>query len=76
MVQLEGPGVFEIVAKATPNISYFDKYQYHEPRAELLGEDQAELDRRIAEADAAWKEVLSAAKNGGVFVGGFNRALG
>ena len=74
--QLEGPGVFEIVAKATPNISYFDKYQYHEPRAELLGEDQAELDRRIAEADTAWKEVLSTAKNGGVFVGGFNRALG
>ena len=74
--QLEGPGVSDIIRKATPSISHFDGYVYGAPRTELLSEDQADIDRRVADADAAWNGVLSIAKNGGRFVSGFSRALG
>ena len=71
--QLEGPGVYEIVRDATPSISYFDRYAKGEPRSELFSEDQADLDRRVATGEKAWSKVLSVAKNGGLFVGNFNR---
>ena len=71
--QLEGPGVYETVRDATPSISYFDRYAKGEPRSELFSEDQADLDRRVADAEAAWSNVLAIAKNGGLFVGNFNR---
>ena len=70
--QMEGPGVFEILEAAIPSLSYFDKYQYGSPRSELLSEDLADLERRIADADKAWGEVLAIAKNKGKFVSGFN----
>ena len=73
---LEGPGVSEIIAAATPSLAYFDKYRYCTPRAELLDEDQADLDRRVADADAAWAKVLATAKNGGRFVDGFKKVTG
>ena len=74
--QLEGPGVFEILAEATPSISYFDKYFFGELRCEVLTEDQDNLDRRVAAAEKAWAKVISIAKNKGRFVGDFNdRAL-
>ena len=74
--QFEGPGVFEIIEAATPSLSYFDKYGYCVPRGELFAEDQAELDRRVADADAAWKRVLAIAQNEGKFVGGFKKVTG
>ena len=70
--QLEGPGVYEIIAEATPSLSYFDRYVYGRPRSELFVEDQANLDRRVADAEAAWKKVMAIAKNGGLFVRDFN----
>ena len=70
---LVGPGVFEILRDATPTISYFDKYVYGTPRSELLTEDLDDLDRRIAESEAAWSRVLAIAKNKGLFVEDFNR---
>ena len=72
---LEGPGVSKILGEATPALSYFDKYTYGSPRGELFAEDQSELDRYVAEADAAWKSVLTIANNGRRFVEGFGRAL-
>ena len=74
--QIEGPGVFEIVEAATPSLSYFDKYGYCVPRGELFAEDQADLDKRVADADAAWNKVLAIAKNGGMFVEGFKTVTG
>ena len=74
--QLEGPGVSDIIAAATPSLAYFDKYGYCEPRAELLDEDQDVLDRRVAAADAAWAKVKAVAKNGGMFVNGFKTVTG
>ena len=70
--QAEGPGVFEIVAAATPSLSYFDKYQYGVPRSELFSEDLNDLEKRVADAEKAWNDVLAIAKNGGRFVDGFN----
>ena len=70
--QLEGPGVADIIEKATPSLSYFDKYLYYKPRPELLNEDQAKLDKIVADAEAAWKDVLAVAKNKGRFVNGFS----
>ena len=70
--QLEGPGVYEIIAEATPSLSYFDRYVYGRPRSELFAEDPADLDRRVAAAEAAWKKVMAIAKNGGLFVRDFN----
>ena len=67
---LEGPGVFESLAEAMEDVSYFDKYN-GTPRSELFAEDSDELDRRVAVADGAWKRVLAVAKNGGIFVDGF-----
>ena len=69
--QLEGPGVADIIEKATPSLSYFDKYLYYKPRPELLDEDQAKLDKIVADAEAAKKELLAIAKNKGEFVRGF-----
>ena len=74
--QFEGPGVFEIVEEATPSLSYFDRYVYGKPRGELFAESQDDLDRRVADAEAAWKRVLAVAKNGGRFVAGFKKATG
>ena len=74
--QLEGPGVSDIIAAATPSLAYFDKYGYCEPRAELLDEDQGALDRRVDAADAAWAKVKAVAKNGGMFVNGFKTVTG
>ena len=70
--QLEGPGVYEILAEATPSLSYFDRYVYGRPRSELFVEDQSNLDRRVADAEAAWAKVMAIAKNGGLFVRDFN----
>ena len=70
--QLEGPGVYEILAEATPSLSYFDRYVYGRPRSELFVEDQANLDRRVVDAEAAWAKVMAIAKNGGLFVRDFN----
>lgn len=69
---LEGPGVFDIITKAMPAISYFDRYALGQPRSELFLENQADLDGRIAECDKAWAEAKATGKNGGRFVGGFN----
>ena len=74
--QFEGPGVFEIIEAATPSLSYFDKYGYCVPRGELFGESQADLDRRVADAEAAWKRVLAIAKNDGLSVAGFKKVTG
>ena len=71
--QLEGPCVYEILRDATPALAYFDKYRYGEARSELFAEDQADLDRRVSVAEAAWSNVLKIAANGGRFVNGFNR---
>ncbi|MGN0833574.1 MAG: beta-N-acetylglucosaminidase domain-containing protein [Kiritimatiellia bacterium] len=71
--QLEGPGVFELLAQAMPSLAYFDKYRYGEPRGELFTEDIAELERKLATAEKAWREVTAIAGNGGVFVGGFSQ---
>ena len=71
---VEGPGVSEVIKEATPYLAYFDKYVYGKPRIEVLTEDQADLDGKIAAAEAAWQKVLSLAKNGGLFVKDFNRA--
>ena len=70
--QMEGPGVFEILAAATPSLSYFDKYQYGAPRSELFSEDLDDLEKRVADAEKAWSDVLAIAKNGGRFVDGFH----
>ena len=70
--QLEGPGVYEILHEATPSISYFDKYKYGQPRSELFGESQADMDKRVAAAEKAWSNVLTIARNGGMFVNDFN----
>ena len=70
--QLEGPGVFDIIAAATPSLSYFDKYALGRPRSELFAEDQADLDRRVADAEKAWSNALAIAKNNGTFVKGFS----
>ena len=72
---LEGAGVSKALGKAIPTLSYFDKYAYGTPRGELFAEDQADLDSRVAEAEAAWKEADSLSKNGGKFIDGFRRAL-
>ena len=69
---MEGPGVFEIIAKATPVLAYFDRYALGNPRSELFMEDQADLDGRIAECEKAWEEAKATGKNGGRFVSGFN----
>ena len=73
--QLEGPGVAETISEATPSLSYFDTYEYGTPRGELFAEDQSDLDRRVADADAAWQKAVAIAKNGGRFVAGFKRGL-
>ena len=70
--QLEGPGVSEIIAAATPALTYLDKYKYGKPHGELFAEDADDLDRRVAVAEGAWSNVLAIAKNGGLFVGNFN----
>ena len=72
---VEGPGVFDILSEALPSLSYFDKYVYGKPRIEVLTEDQADLDRKVAIAENAWKKALSVAKNGGRFVNGFSRGI-
>ena len=41
----------------------------------MFAEDQADLDSRVVEAEAAWKEADSLSKNGGKFIDGFRRAL-
>ena len=69
--QVEGPGVFEALAEGLPALSYFDKYVYGRPRVEVLTEDQADLDRKVAAGEAAWEKAMSFAKNGGLFVEGF-----
>ena len=69
--QLEGPGVFEILHMAIPSVEYFDKYAYGQPRSEVFSEDLTDLERRLRDAEDAWNRVLSVAKNGGHFVGGF-----
>ena len=71
--QLEGPGVFEVLAEATPSISYFDKYVHGNPRGELMTEDPDKLDMIASDGEDAWRRVLAIAKNGGMFVMGFNR---
>ena len=70
---LVGPGVFEILRDATPALAYFDKYCHGSVRSELLTEDLADLDRRIAESEAAWSKVMAIVKNNGLFVEDFNR---
>ena len=72
---LEGAGVADIISRATPSLSYFDTYEYGKPRGELFAEDQADLDRRVAEADAALAKAMALAKNGGTFFNGFARGL-
>ena len=69
---LEGPGVYGILHDATPSIAYFDKYKYGQPRSELFAEDQSDLDKRVADAEDAWKKVLAIANNGGMFVNDFS----
>ena len=69
--QLEGPGVSEIIAAATPSLTYLDKYKYGKPHGELFSEDADDLDCRVAVAEAAWSNVLSIARNGGLFVENF-----
>ena len=69
--QVEGPGVFEALSEGLPALSYFDKYVYGRPRVEVLTEDQADLDRKVAAGEAAWEKAMSFAKNGGLFVAGF-----
>ena len=69
--QLVGPGVYEILKKATPRLEYFDKYIYGRLRSEVLLEDQADLDSRIADSETAWNNVLAIAKNDGLFVSDF-----
>ena len=65
----------ELMAAATPNLAYFDRYHDGEFQGELFGEDADDLDRRVAEARLAWKKLLSIAKNGGRFVRGFKTGL-
>ena len=69
--QVEGPGVFDALSEALPDLSYFDKYVYGRPRVEVLTEDQTDLDRKVAAGEAAWAKAMSLAKNGGMFVKGF-----
>ena len=69
--QLEGPGVFETLAAAIPEISYLDKYPGGKPRSELFTEDPNQLDKIAADGTEAWNKVLAIAKNGGKFVEGF-----
>ena len=73
IAQLEGPGVFEILSVAIPPISYLDKYSHGRPRSELFTEDQSNLDKLVADGEDAWRRVMEIAKNGGLFVSGFNR---
>ena len=61
--QVEGPGVFEIIANAIPGISYFDKYRYGKPRSELFSEDPDHLDRLVEDAEDAWRNALAIMKN-------------
>ena len=68
---LEGPGVFEILSPAIPPISYLDKYN-GTPRSELFSEYQAKLDKIASDGEKAWRDVLAIAKNGGMFVAGFD----
>ena len=70
--QLEGPGVFEILNPAIARIEYFDKYPRGVPRSELLTEDQANLDKIVADGEDAWVRALAVAKNEGLFVKDFN----
>ena len=70
--QLEGPGVFEIIAEATPSLSYFDRYSYGQARGELLAEDPDDLDRRVKDAEKAWEAAKALGKNHAAFVRGFN----
>ena len=72
VAQLEGPGVFEVLARAMPALSYFDKYEYGRVRGELLTESLAELEGKLACAEAAWREAVAKARNGGIFIRGFN----
>ena len=69
--QLEGPGVSELLAAATVDLTYLDKYPYGYPRIEVFMEDQANLDRIASLAEKTWKDVLALAKNEGRFVHGF-----
>lgn len=73
--QLEGAGVFDILAAAMPSVAYFDRYACGTPRSELFMEDQADLDGKIAEAEKAWADAKPLMKNGGKFVYDYN-ALG
>ena len=68
--QFEGPGVFEVLAAAIPQISYLDKY-IGGARSELFTEDQAMLDKIAADGEDAWKRVRALAKNGGMSVAAF-----
>ena len=67
----EGPGVYDVIAKGTDEISYFDKYEWGKPRIELLGEDLAMLERRLAAGEEAWSNAMKIAKNGGEFMCGY-----
>ena len=71
--QVEGPGVFEALSEGLPALSYFDKYVYGRPRIEVMTEDQADLDEKVAAGEAAWAKAMSLAKNGGMFVEGFKK---
>ena len=70
---VEGPGVSDVLAEAMPSLAYFDKYDYGKPRIEVLTEDQADLDRKVATVEAAWQKAMSLAKNRGTFVYDFRR---
>ena len=67
----EGPGVYDVIVKGTDEISYFDKYEWGKPRIELLGEDLAMLERRLAAGEEAWSNAMKIAKNGGEFMCGY-----
>lgn len=66
--QLEGPGVYELVADAAKAMAPLSKYHDATPRVELFEDDPDVLDRSVAEAAEIWKKAKSIGKNGGLFV--------
>ena len=65
LAQLMGEKMQGILREGFDDLCYFDKYKYGDCGVEVLEEDPEDLEKRIANIDAAWKKAHEYAKEVG-----------
>ena len=77
VAQLMGERMFDILQEGYEDLCYFDKYRYGDAGDNVVEEDLADLEKRVANASSAWKRATEYAKSiGSQMYGHYGQGVG